>query len=103
MTIPGRKPLRLWPGVVIVILQWLIRFGVPVVVPEAAIYGVLGGLVGGLAIVVWWLFLSRAPWSERLGAVVLMIVALFATSRIVHESIATGCKGMLLAILAPRS
>ena len=101
MKIPGRKPLRLWPGVVIVILQWVLRFGVPVVVPEAAMYGVLAGLAGGLAIVLWWLFLSRAPWSERLGAVGLMIVALFATSRIVHESVATGAQGMLLAILAP--
>ena len=60
----------------------------------------LGGLVGGLAIVVWWVFFSRAPWSERLGAVVLMIVALVATSRIVHESIATGAMGMLFPILA---
>ena len=60
----------------------------------------LGGIVGGLAVVVWWLFFSRAPWSERLGAVVLMIVALVATSRIVHESIATGAMGMLFPILA---
>ncbi|MFT5369149.1 MAG: hypothetical protein ACI8V2_004123 [Candidatus Latescibacterota bacterium] len=27
-------PLRLLPGVVIVVLQWLGRFGVPLVVPE---------------------------------------------------------------------
>ncbi|HEY9422016.1 MAG TPA: hypothetical protein VIW92_11425, partial [Thermoanaerobaculia bacterium] len=95
-----RKPLRLWPGVVIVILQWLVRFVVPAVVPEAMPFGVIGGMVGGLAIVVWWMFFSRAPWSERLGAVALMIVALFATSRIVHESIATGAMGMLLPVLA---
>ncbi len=95
-----QKPLRLWPGVVIVILQWVLRFGVPVLVPEAAMYGVLGGLFCGLAIVLWWLFLSRAPWSERLGAVGLMIVALFATSRLVHESIATGAMGFLIFLLA---
>jgi outer membrane protein assembly factor BamB len=94
------KPLRLWPGVVVVILQWLLRFGVPVVVPEATLFGMLAGIAGGLAIVLWWLFLSRAPWSERLGAIILMIVALFATSRIVHESIATGAMGMLLPLLA---
>ncbi len=95
-----QKPLRLWPGVVVVVLQWLVRFVVPIVVPEALFFGVIGGLVGGLAIVVWWLFFSRAPWSERLGAVVLMIVALFATSRIVHESIATGMMGMMFPIYA---
>jgi outer membrane protein assembly factor BamB len=93
-------PLRLWPGVVILILQWLARFVFPVVVPEEAGVGVIAGLVGGVAIMVWWLFFSRAPWSERLGAIVLMVVALFATSRVVHMSIATGMMGMMLPVLA---
>ncbi len=95
-----QKPLRLWPGVVAVVLQWLVRFGVPIVVPGAVGFGVIGGLVGGLAVVVWWVFLSRAPWSERLGAIVLMVGALFATAHIVHESIANGMMGMMLPILA---
>jgi outer membrane protein assembly factor BamB len=95
-----RKPLRLWPGVVIVALQWLARFGVPLFVPEALFYGVFGGLVGGLAVVVWWAFFSRAARPDRWGAVVLMIVALVATSRIIHESIATGMMGMMFAIYA---
>src|SRR5207302_5521443 len=55
---------------------------------------------GGLAIVVWWVVFSRARWSERLGAVVLMVVTLFATSRIIHVSIATGAMGMLFPVLA---
>jgi outer membrane protein assembly factor BamB len=100
MKTPASEPLRLWPGVVIVILQWLVRFGLPVVAPEAMPYGVLGGLAGGLAIVVWWAFFSRSRWFERLGAVVLMIVALLATSRIIHVSIATGAMGLLFPILA---
>jgi len=96
-----RKPLRLWPGVVLVILQWLLRFVVPVVVPDALLYALIGGIFGGgLAIVLWWVFLSRAPWSERLGAIVLMIAGMFATKSIVHVSIATGAQGMLLYILA---
>ncbi len=100
MKIPARKPLRLWPGVVIVILLLLLRFAVPVVLPDALFVGVLAGPVGGVAVVLWWLFLSRAPWSERLGAVALMIAALFATKRIVHVSIATGAMGMLFPMLA---
>src|SRR5215813_1529292 len=91
---PTPQPLRLWPGVVAVALQWLARFVVPIVVPGAIAFGVIGGVAGGLAVVVWWVFLSRAPWSERLGAVALMVTALFATSRIVHKSIATGAQGM---------
>jgi outer membrane protein assembly factor BamB len=68
--------------------------------PEAAPFAMIGGVAGALAIVLWWVFFSRAPWSERLGALVLMIVALFATSRVIHVSIATGGMGMLFPILA---
>jgi hypothetical protein len=79
-----RKPLRLWPGVVAAVLLVLARFVLPIVAPEAGDFGVLGALVAGLAIVVWWAFFSLAPRSERWGAVILMIVALFATSRFLH-------------------
>ena len=95
-----RKPLRLWPGVVAAVLLCVVRFVIPIVVPGALYFGVMGGLVGALAIVLWWVFLSRAPWSERLGAVGLMIAALFATKRLLHVSIATGGMGMLFPILA---
>ena len=55
-----RKPLRLWPGVAIVILQWLARFGLPRVVPDAAIFGFLAVPLCGLALIVWWAFFSRS-------------------------------------------
>jgi len=93
-----QKPLRLWPGVVIVTLQWLIRFALPIVAPDTLMFAVIGGLVAGLAVMLWWLFFSRAPWSERIGAIVLMVVALFVTSRVVHPSIANGMMGMMLPI-----
>ncbi len=97
---PTRKPLRLWPGVVIVVLQLLARFVVPAFAPEAALYGLMGGVfVGGLAIVVWWLFFSRALWSERLGAIVLMVAAVLVTPLFLHVSIETGGMGMLFIIL----
>jgi outer membrane protein assembly factor BamB len=95
-----RKPLRLWPGVAAAVLLFVIRFAVPLVIPEATIFGVIGGVVGALAIIVWWVVFSRARWSERVGAIVLMIVALFATSRIVHPSVANGMMGMMLPIFA---
>src|SRR5438034_6531574 len=94
------KPLRLWPGVVAAVLLLLVRFVVPIVVPGTLMFGVIGGLIGVLAIVVWWVFISRAPWTERVGAIVLMIVALLATSRLVHPSIANGMMGMMLPIYA---
>jgi outer membrane protein assembly factor BamB len=96
-----QKPLRLWPGVRVVALQWLAGFVLPFVVPEATLYGVLGGILGGgLAVVLWWLFFSRARWSERVGALVLMTIALVATSHVVHESIRNGAMGMMLPMFA---
>ena len=72
------------------VLLCLARFVIPAVKPDAVFFGGIGGIVCALAILVWWLFFSRAPWSERVGAIVLMVVAVFATSRVVHESIRTG-------------
>ncbi len=95
-----RKPLRVWPGVAIVILELLARFVLPVVAPDYGVFGILGGVFGTLAIVLWWLLFSRARWFERLGAVALMLAALFATRSIVDVSIATGAQGYLFGILA---
>ena len=96
----SQKPLRLWPGVVAVALQWLVWLVAPVVVPGGVPIGMIGGLLGGLAALVWWMFFSRAPWSERLGAIALMIVGVVATSRLVHQSIANGMMGMMLPVYA---
>jgi len=96
----GQKTLRLKPGVVIVILQWLVWFVVPLLIPGSAVAGVLGGLLGGLAILVWWAFFSRAPRFERWGAVLLMIAALVGTSQVIHESIATAMQGGMFLIFS---
>ncbi|HTL56254.1 MAG TPA: PQQ-binding-like beta-propeller repeat protein [Candidatus Limnocylindrales bacterium] len=95
-----QKPLRLWPGVVIVILQWLLRFVLPIVAPNAVAIAVISGLAGGLAIVVWWLFFSRAAWLDRLAGVGLMAVSLYVTTRFLDKSLATGAQGMLFFVLA---
>jgi hypothetical protein len=94
-----RKPLRLWPAVVIAILQLLVAFGAPVVAPDAGPIDMLGGVVGALAIIVWWVFFSRARWVERVGAIVLMIVAVWAARAVAHESIVGAGQGNLIFIL----
>ena len=93
-----RKPLRLWPGVVAAALLLLVRFVVPLVAPGSGGTAVLGGLAGALIVIVWWLFFSRAPWSERTGAIVLMVLAGFATWPLLHESIRNGMMGMMFTI-----
>jgi outer membrane protein assembly factor BamB len=95
-----RKPLRLWPAVIIATLQLLVMFLGPVVVPDAELpIGMIGGVLGALAIALWWLLFSRAPWLERVGAIVLMIVAVVATKAVAHESMAGAGQGMLMYIL----
>jgi outer membrane protein assembly factor BamB len=93
-------PLRLWPGVVAAALLVLVGTGLPIVFPEGQSLAIAGRLLLALVIFAWWVFFSRVPWLERLAMIVLMVVALFATSRVVHESIRNGMMGMMLVISA---
>ena len=94
-----RKPLRLWPGVVAVVLQWA-GFLLPLVAPAAGMWGMLGAALFGLVVIVWWLFFSRAPWLERVGAILLMPLAVLATRLVVHPSIARAGMGNMLYFFA---
>jgi hypothetical protein len=78
----------------------LVRLGLPLMGPDFTIYGVLGGFGLSLAILLWWLLFSRAPWIERIGAFVLIAAGLFGTLRVVDRSISTGAEGNLLFVLA---
>ncbi len=85
---PPRKQLRLWPGIVAVVALWLARFGLKAVIPGFAGFelGMMWGFGGVVAVLAWWVFLSRAPWSERLGLLLLLLAALAGTWQIRHES-----------------
>jgi outer membrane protein assembly factor BamB len=103
-----RKPLRLWPGVAAVVLLWLARFGLKAVIPgfRGFSLGMMWALGAALAVVLWWAFFSRVPWSERLGTIALMIVALAGTWRLKHDSmgplwlVAYAIPGLCLALVA---
>ena len=101
----SNRPLRLWPGVTLAIMLVLVRYLVPVIAPEAEIaemplvvVAMISSVLLGLAIAIWWLLFSRAPWPERLAAVVLIVLGLFATRLVVHESIRGGHMGMMLVL-----
>src|SRR4029434_9876452 len=66
----------------------------------ALLYGMLGALGCAVAILVWWVFFSRAPWIDRIGAILLMVLAVFLTLRIVDQSIANGMMGMMLPVFS---
>jgi outer membrane protein assembly factor BamB len=96
------RPLRLWPGVVAATALVAVAIGLPIVFPDAVVFdqpagmvGVFGAMLFGAAILLWWLFFSRAPWFERLGALALMVVAVLATRPFIDESIANGFMGRM--------
>jgi outer membrane protein assembly factor BamB len=101
------RPLRLRPGVILAIMLVIARYVVPLLAPDAevaemplVILAILSGMVLSLAIVLWWVLFSRAPWPERLAAVVLMIGGVFVTRLVVHESIRGGHMGMMVVLYA---
>ena len=94
------KPLRLWPGVMCAVAMVVLYFAAPIVLPDVELpVGLMGMMVGAIGIFFWWLFFSRAPWVERIGAILLMIVAVFVTRPLVHPSISGAGQGMLIYIL----
>ena len=94
------KPIRLWPGVAIVIIVLLSRFVLPRLAPEMGAVGAMTGLASGLLIAVWWLFASRAPWAERLGGVALIAAGVAAVQPFLHRSMAEAGMGFLYFVYA---
>ena len=63
-------------------------------------FAVMGGVLGWVALVVWWVFFSRAAWFDRIAAVVLMLGAMAATYPFLDVSLATGAMGFIFPMLA---
>jgi outer membrane protein assembly factor BamB len=91
--------LRLWPGVIAALLLVAIRFVIPLFVPGFGGGAIIGAVAVALAIIIWWLFFSRAPWSERIGAIAAMGIAVLATYPVAHHSITNGLMGRMVPIL----
>jgi outer membrane protein assembly factor BamB len=94
-----QRPLRLWPGsaaAAIVIAGVLVTAALPV----AAEYSLIATAVGVFAIILWWLSFSRAPWLERVGALLLMVGTMAAVRPLIHASVAGGAQGGLQYVLS---
>ena len=62
--------------------------------------GAIAGFVGGLGVVLWWAFFSRARQVDRWLAIGAMVVALGVTPLFVDISIATGMMGAMFYFYA---
>jgi len=92
--------LRLWPAVAIASLALVAVFVAPVVMPDQGSLIAAGGAVLGATLIgLWWLFFSRAPWLERLGAIAVMALATFLLKFIVDPSIRGAAMGRALPLL----
>ncbi|HKY43555.1 MAG TPA: PQQ-binding-like beta-propeller repeat protein [Pyrinomonadaceae bacterium] len=85
---PSPRKLRLWPGIALLVLLFVFRFGVKALVPGIGGFGyaVLGSLGCMLAILLWWLIFSRARWVERLGAIGVMAASVGALWFLKHDT-----------------
>jgi len=91
-----RKPIRLWPGLAGAVAVIVLMVIVPAAMPDALMYGMFGSIAAGLTIGLWWVFFSRAPWAERLGAIAFGIAVIAAMKWIVDPSIAGAGMNMMM-------
>jgi outer membrane protein assembly factor BamB len=88
--VSAARPLRLWPGIIIVAAVWAARLAAPAVVPgpldELMVRG-FSSLGGMLAIAIWWLLFSRASQRERWAIAGVMAAAASVPLVLGHESI----------------
>ena len=95
-----RRPLRLWPALVILALHWLVLLVPPALgVPEVS--PILVSMTAAGLVLLWWLFASRAAWTEKLLVVAVAAAGVAIVSPFVHPSIATGAMNRLTLFLAP--
>ncbi len=83
-------PLRIWPAIALLAVLWGLK-SLPLILPNMnmALFmaSMMGPILCCLLVVLWWVFLSRASWKERiLGAVGLVVIG-GATSFFADKSV----------------
>jgi outer membrane protein assembly factor BamB len=93
-----QRPLRLWPGVVMVVIMWAAILGPAILAPGtfAKFIGLISGpIVGLLGIAIWWLFASRLRWAERWLGLFTLAIGGAVASLLVHPSF--GWMGVIMS------
>jgi outer membrane protein assembly factor BamB len=93
------RPLRLWPAYIGTAVLVAGLGLAPVLGAPAGEYAQMAGMGSALALLLWWLFFSRAPWVARLGALAAVAVAVAALRPFMDPSITGGAMGGLQYIL----
>jgi outer membrane protein assembly factor BamB len=94
---PGMPPsstleprrLRLWPAIGISFLMLAACFGTGFVIPGTIpqfMAMLWGPMIGGPLMVLWWLFFSRAPWTDRVVGLALLAAVAAATYYLAHPT-----------------
>lgn len=84
------RPLRLWPGLLIVAVQWFAAFGTGWIAPGTPLqfFGMMGAPLLALVLFLgWWLFASRAPRADRLLGAFLPLAAVGAVMILGHPTV----------------
>ncbi|NKB89414.1 MAG: PQQ-binding-like beta-propeller repeat protein [Acidobacteria bacterium] len=92
--------LRLWPALAVLALMWAARMLLPVVMADAGPIPVLVPVAGSVLIALWWLFLSHAPWLDRVAGLVVLVAAVLGTRLLLHESLLTVAFGVMYFFVA---
>jgi outer membrane protein assembly factor BamB len=90
-TAPPRP--RIWPGIALVVLMWLLIRGTALVAPGTmmqfmAMYW--GPMLATLLLGVWWIFFSRVPLADRLLALLGFVAAAVGTYFLGHGTFREG-------------
>lgn len=106
-----RPRLRLWPAVLVLLLQFALMFGPETLVelqaepadaetvieqslvdnPQNILYGkLLGPAAGALLLAVWWLLISRAGWKARVAGLVFFTACGWASMQLMHSTMFLG-------------
>jgi outer membrane protein assembly factor BamB len=108
--LPKQSSLRLWPGIVVIVLMWLgmkgpvwitDHYGDPnwsIPIAMLMFYGMfMGPMVAAVLLSIWWLFFSRLRWWER--PLILFSCAAFGAGAyfLYHESV--GAFGVIMFAL----
>ena len=79
-------------------LLWSTWIGLPLLAPETAPIALIGALLGGLGVLVWWAFFSGAAPIERWGAPLLMLAVSLATVPLLDVSISSSMMGLMFPV-----